>query len=349
MKKIQLQVNYAFILGIDVSKESLDACLIRVQDGQVFEQKFNNNPEGFRKMKAWLRQQGAQADSDTLVCMEHTGLYTRRLVHYLLGRQVHVWLESALEIKRSMGLVRGKDDKIDAQRIARYALLQPDKAVLLNLTGTTLEKLKDLHANRNRLLKALHSLKVAIKELLKVDTESGKTLEKVNKDAIKGLETSLEQVEEKMSEFIGQDEELKRKYDLLTSIKGVGKVLAVSLLIYTNGFAKLPDARKLACYCGVAPFEHKSGTSVFGPTGVSQLANKDLKRVLHLAAISSVHHNQELKVYFQRKVKQGKKKMSVINAVRNKLLHQIVAVIKRGTPYELRLPDTMKQTKVEVG
>lgn len=349
MKKLSFTQAYAFILGIDVSKESLDACLIRTADGQVFEQKFNNNPEGFKKMKAWMRQQGSQADADTLTCMEHTGLYTRRLVHYLLGRQVHVWLESALQIKRSMGLVRGKDDKIDAQRIARYALLQPDKAILVNLTGTTLEKLKDLQANRTRLLKALHSLKVAIKELLKVDTESGKTLEKVNKQAIQGLQTSLEQVEEKMAEFIEKDDELKRKYDLLTSIKGVGKVLAVSLLIYTNGFAKLLDARKLACYSGVAPFEHKSGTSVFGPTGVSQFANKDLKRVLHLAAISSVCHNQELKAYFQRKVKEGKKKMSVINAVRNKLLHQIVAVIKRGTPYELRLPDTMKQTKVEVG
>ncbi len=110
MKKIQLKVSYAFILGIDVSKESLDACLIRTQDGQVFEQKFNNNPEGYKKMKTWLRQQGSQADSDTLTCMEHTGLYTRRLVHYLLSRQVHVWLESALQIKSSMGLVRGKDD-----------------------------------------------------------------------------------------------------------------------------------------------------------------------------------------------------------------------------------------------
>ncbi len=86
MKKLSFTQAYAFILGIDVSKESLDACLIRTADGQVFEQKFNN-PEGFKKMKAWMRQQGSQADADTLTCMEHTGLYTRRLVHYLLGRR----------------------------------------------------------------------------------------------------------------------------------------------------------------------------------------------------------------------------------------------------------------------
>jgi transposase len=53
-----------------------------------------------------------------------------------------------------------------------------------------------------------------------------------------------------------------------------------------------------------------------------------------MAAISSVQHNSELHLYYQRKVQEGKNKMSVINAVRNKLLHRIVAVVKRGTPYE---------------
>lgn len=262
MKKPTLNLTHAFILGIDVSKDSLDACLIRTQDGQISEQKLNNNAEGFKKLKAFCKQQGCDLGAETLVCMEHTGFYTRRLVHYLLGRQTNVWLEHALQIKRSIGLVRGKDDKVDAQRIARYALLQQDQANLLNLSGMTLEKLKDLQANRNRLLKALHSLKVSLKELLLVDPDSGKTMEKVNKDAIKGLEKSLEQVEEKMSEFIEKDEDLKKKYDLLTSIQGVGKVLTVTLLIYTQGFSKLDDPRKLACYCGVAPFEYKSGTSV---------------------------------------------------------------------------------------
>ncbi len=81
MSKLPFTQPYAFTVGIDVSKESPNACLIRTLDGQVFEQKFNNNPEGYKKMKIWLRQQGAQADSDMLACMEHTDLYTRRPVH----------------------------------------------------------------------------------------------------------------------------------------------------------------------------------------------------------------------------------------------------------------------------
>ncbi|GAB3832330.1 IS110 family transposase [Pontibacter rugosus] len=335
-KLMQPQVS-PFILGVDVSKDSLDVCLTRRGEVPLHHQKFNNNSEGFQRMKAWMKQQGCEAGPDTLCCMEHTGMYTRQLVHYLLARQVHVWLESALQIKRSIGMVRGKDDKVDAQRIARYALLHQQEAQCLSLSGVTLERLKDLQASRSRLIKALKSIKGTIKELLQIDPVSGKTLEQVNRKAIRGLEKSKELVEEKMQQFIAKDGELKRKYDLLTSVKGVGKVLAISLLVYTQGFSKMEDGRKLACYCGVAPFEYRSGTSVMGRTGVSKFANKELKQVLHMAALSSIRNNGEMRSYFERKVGEGKSKMSVLNAVRNKLLHQAVAVIKRGTPYEVRL------------
>jgi transposase len=329
--------GYAFVIGIDVSKESLDVCLIRATDKQLCYQKINNNMQGFQKMKHWLKSYGCELESDTLVCLEHTGLYTRRLVHYLISRGVAVWLETPLQIKRSIGLARGKDDKIDSERIARYAFLHQDKAVLLNLSGLTVEKLKDLQANRNRLIKALKSIKTIVNEMLLVDAVSGKTLQRVNKEAITGLEKSLDQVEQKMSEFIEQDEELKKKYDLVTSIKGVGKVLAITLLVYTHGFQKMEDGRKLACYCGVAPFEYRSGSSVFGKTGVSKFANKELKRILYLVSMNSVRYNEEFKTYFKRKVEEGKPKMSVLNAIQNKLLHQIVAVVKRGTPYVEKL------------
>jgi transposase len=113
------------------------------------------------------------------------------------------------------------------------------------------------------------------------------------------------------------------------------------LLVYTHGFTRLSDSRKLACYCGVAPFVYQSGTSIKGKTGVSKFANGELKRTLHMAAISSVQHNPELHEYYQRKVADGKSKMSVIKAVRNKLLHRIVAVVKRGTAYELQLKKSL--------
>lgn len=332
---------YRWILGIDVSKESIDACLIRQQDGQLLENKFHNNVSGFKHLKAWCKQMECECDHHTLCCMEHTGLYTRLLVHYLLSRDVHVWLESSLQIKRSQGLVRGKSDKIDAQRIARYARLYQDKAQIMQISVLTLEKLKDLQANRRRLLKSLQTIRTSSEELKQFDSSTAKLMDKINREAIRGLEKSLDKVDEQILTFIGEDETLKQKYDLMLSIKGVGKVLAAMLLVYTHGFNRLADSRKLACYSGVAPFTYESGTSIRGKTGVSQFANGELKRVLHMAAVSSVQHNPELHDYYKRKVEEGKNKMSVINAVRNKLLHRIVAVIKRGTPYELNLKNNL--------
>jgi transposase len=335
-KSHQIQ-PHEWILGIDVSKESIDACLIRKSDGQLFESKFHNNLSGFRHLKTWCKQHHCECDERTLCCMEHTGLYTRLLVHYLISREVAVWLESSLHIKRSQGIVRGKSDKIDAQRIARYAHIYQNKAQIMQIGVLTLEKLKDLQANRRRLMKALQSLRTSAQELKQFDASTAKVVDKVNREAIRGLEKSLDKVDEQILAYIREDEALKQKYDLMLSVKGVGKVLAAMLLVYTHGFNRLADSRKLACYSGVAPFVYESGTSVRGKTGVSMFANGELKRVLHMAAISSVQHNPELHDYYKRKVEEGKNKMSVINAVRNKLLHRIVAVIKRGTPYELQL------------
>jgi len=273
--------------------------------------------------------------------MEHTGLYTRLLVHYLLSREVQVWLESSLQIKRSQGLVRGKSDKIDAQRIARYAYVYQNKAEIMQISVLMLEKLKDLQANMRRLMKALQSLRTSAEELKQFDASNAKVIDKVNREAIRGLEKSLDKVDEQILSYISEDESLKQKYDLMISIKGVGKVLAAMLLVYTHGFNRLADSRKLACYSGVAPFVYESGTSIRGKTGVSKFANGELKRVLHMAAISSVQHNPELHEYYQRKIEEGKNKMSVINAVRNKLLHRIVAVVKRGTSYELQLKKSL--------
>ena len=97
------------------------------------------------------------------------------------------------------------------------------------------------------------------------------------------------------------------------------------------------DGKKLACYCGVAPFEYRSGTSVYGQPGTSSFANKVLKQDLHLASMSAIRHHPELREYYKRKREEGKGKMTILNAIRNKLLHRIVAVVKRGTPYEDRI------------
>lgn len=326
----KLYTNY---VGIDISKETIDVSILKKDQKNLHHHQFNNKLVGYRDMEKWLNKQSGFNYSMSLFCMEHTGIYTRQLQKYLLEQETNVWMESSLQIKKSLGLNRGKNDKIDSKRIAEYACRFADKANLECAYEKNIQKLKDLLSSRDRLNKALKSILISVKELKKIDSEQGKSLMLLNMPAIKGIKQSIKEVEESMENVIKADNRLNEIFILSTSIPGVGSILTMKLLVYTHAFTKFENTRQLACYCGVAPFEHRSGTSIRGKTGVSKFANMDIKSTIHLAAMSSIQHNPELKKYYERKVKEGKSKMSTINAVRNKLLNRIVAVVKRGTPY----------------
>lgn len=332
IKKEENQMQKSFI-GIDVSKLTLDVCIIN-HEGFQQHQQFENTKQGFKKMYACLVSTGVFSFTQALFCMEHTGIYTRELVEYLLSHQANVWMESALHLKRSMGMTRGKNDKVDSFRIARYSMTNADQAKLVTLSNKTLQRIKDLVSSRDRIKKSLQSIKVSIKEMERVDKATAKDLMKLNKAALTGLLKSKDATEKRILELINSDEELKEIFELVTSVKGVGNVLATELIVFTQGFTRMTNVKQLACYCGVAPFSHTSGTSIKGRTGTSNFANMGLKSTLHLAAISSTRYVPELKTYFERKVAEGKSKMCVINAIRNKLLNRVLAVVKRGTPYE---------------
>lgn len=338
------QVSYPFIVGIDVSKESIDACMIEVSAQHHYSTTLTNTKEGYQKLKRWMKQHGNDDHECTLFCMEHMGIYTRNLVKYLMSRGGKVWLESSLHIKRSSGLTRGKSDKIDAERIAKFAMVHQREAKLVELSHPTIERLQTLKGLRSRLLKSKLSQERAIAEIEHFDKKAASELKRLSKTALEGLSKSLKRVEDKMQEVIHMDKEVRALYELITSVKCVGKVLATDLIVYTHGFTRLLDGKKLACYCGVAPFEYSSGTSIRGLPGTSNFANKILKYDLHMASMSAIRHCPELKAYYVRKQEEGKGKMKILNAIRNKLLHRIVAVVKRGTPYQ----DKIALKKVEM-
>jgi transposase len=338
MKTTKSKQNY--YVGIDISKLTFDVTVINDDGFQLYE-RFSNDKQGFKEFNCWLKKCKGLSFFSAIICMEHTGIYTRQLVEFLLVKNAIVWMESPLQIKRSSGMVRGKSDKVDSQRIARYAMIHKDRLKPVTLRNKSLQLLKDLLNSRNRIIKAYNGLKKEIKEMKKIDPQASRELMLLQKPALTGLKKSQKQVELKMMDIINQDEELKNLFDLVTSVKGVGKVLATQLMIYTQLFTKFETAKQLSCYCGTAPFSHTSGTSIHGRIGTSNFANMDLKKTLHLVSMSSCKHVPEMKLYYERKLAQGKSKMSVLNAIRNKILHRIVAVVKRGTPYveDFRKPE----------
>ena len=149
------------------------------------------------------------------------------------------------------------------------------------------------------------------------------------------LEEEIKDIKISIEKLMNSEEEIQTNYDLIKSVTGVGFSNAVHMLIVTENFIRFTNARKFACYCGVAPFEYESGSSIRGKTKTSHLANKKIKSLLTMAAISAINHDAELKIKYEEKLKEGKAKMVALNIIRFKLIERIFAVIKRQSPYIL--------------
>jgi transposase len=266
--------------------------------------------------------------------MESTGLYCFALTHFLAANEIDTWIEHAAQIKRASSLDRGKNDKVDSKRIALYARKNLDRLRLWKPMNATLEKIKHLAGLRTRLVETKKKLITPIQEFESVgNVLMAKLLTKTIKTSLTALDKDLKNLERKIIEIVNEDENLKQLFKLVTSVVGIGFVTAINLLVYTNGFTVLKDTRKLACYCGVAPFEYSSGTSIRGKTKVHFMANKKLKSNLHMASLSAIKLDADLKAYYQRKVAEGKNKMSVLNAVKNKLVARVIAVVNKQEEY----------------
>lgn len=317
-------------LGIDVSKKTIDVML---HSEGVFHQ-FENTNKGYKAMLLWVKKQTGLSLGQFLICFEHTGLYTLPLAVFLTEQHILFSMVSALEIKRSLGIVRGKNDKVDAQRIAEYAYLRRDQLKAFILPSSNILVLQKLLSLRDRMVKQRAGYTGSMKEykfmLKQKDYES---LFSVHKKMIHYLSKQIGVVEKEIKELITEDEKMNQLYNLVVSIKGVGPILASNLLVVTNCFMGFTDSRKFACYAGIAPFEKQSGTSLNMKSRVSHYANKKMKTLLNLSASSAIQADPELKAYYQRRVENGKSKMSTLNIVRNKIVHRIFAVVKRGTPY----------------
>jgi transposase len=246
-----------------------------------------------------------------------------------------IWLESSLQIKQAGGLQRGKSDQIDAQRIAEYAFRFRDRLRLWQPPRQLLQDLTNLSALRQRLMLVRSQLQQPINEQAGFSNpKRQKQLIKNCQASLKAINADLESVDQQITQLIQADEHLRELFALMTSIPGVGMATATEVILATDEFKAITDPKKLACHAGVAPFEYRSDTSVRGKTRVSQHARKRLKSLFHLAAMSAIQVKGELQDYYRRKVAQGKNKMLVLNAVRNKLIHRIYAVVARGEKYE---------------
>lgn len=322
-------------IGIDIGKETVDAHIHSNPMHSVFE----NTKKGLGEMVKWAIKNSPFPKGEILFIFEHTGIYSHKISLVLSSLDLHFLPVPGLAIKRSLGIARGKDDKIDAAKIALYGYRLRDELIPYEMPGEDIVSLKRLLSLRERLVKQRAGYKTSSKEQGRVlSKKDNKVLLGVQQKMIAYLTKQIEKVEGEMESLIGEDEELDKTYKLILSIKGVGPQTARFMIAYTEAFTKFENSRKFASYCGIAPFPNSSGTSLRGKTKVSHLANKKIKSLFDMCAKSALQHSPEMKAFYERRLQQGKPEMSTINIIRNKLLGRIFAVVKRGTPYV----DTMK-------
>jgi transposase len=326
--------TFTWFLGVDVSKDRLDMTLLH--DSEQLDYRYiENNSTGIKEYFKWIKSEFKVKLSDCLVCMEYTGIYNNHLLQAGQTLGLNLWLESAINIKLSGGISRIKNDKIDSSKIAVYAYRFQDKVRLWQPPRAIVQKLNLLSKQRDKLLKIKHMLEVSIKEnLLFMDKNTARELRENIRKPLDSIIVTIKTLDAKIENLIRSDEQISALAKIITSVPGVGKVTAVKMIVTTNEFQDIQDPRKYACYGGVAPFERTSGMSIRGKTQVSKKANLSVKKLLSMCAATAIKNDPEIRSFFERKVATGKNKMSVINAVRNKIIHRVFACVNQNRLFE---------------
>lgn len=314
------------IIGIDISSKTLDICI--KEDVVSYFSIENKIPVIKRFLKKY-------SIDNVIIAMENTGRYNWNLYEVLASFNFKVYVISPLHLKKSIGLARGKNDKVDSLRICNFIEKHYQELIQWKPCAESIRKIKILLTERALRIKMKKQLAVQQHDYkLMKSNNLDKQLLSLNMKLIKNIDTQIKIIEDDIEKIISEDEKLNKQQKLIRSVPGVGKVLSWTLLSKTEGFTTIIDPRKMACYSGVVPFDFQSGTSLKRRPGVSMLADKGLKTVLHMAAMSAIRLDNDLRKYYIRKVAEGKNKMSVLNAVRNKIIHRVFAVIKNQTFYQ---------------
>lgn len=320
-------------IGIDVSKLTLDVCVIVNSTEQHCV--INNNP---KSIKAWLSEHVENCEGHVYICIENTGKYSWSLMSITPNYNCFFYVVNPLHLKRSMGLIRGKNDKVDATRIANYIRKNHEDTPKYISRRQEIESLQVLLSEREYRVNLRAQIKTRDKETnLLSNKEIKREILHKNDLLLRRINKQIKEIETQIRELIKHDTVLAKIDKQIQSVPGSGEINSWNMIVKTNEFKSITDPRKMACYAGVAPFENRSGTSVFGKTRVSLFADKKMKKLLHLGAMSAIRLENDLSIYYHRKVKEGKNKMSVINAIRNKIIHIIFALIKNDSFYQNRL------------
>jgi len=336
-------MEFKFILGIDMSKEWFHYCLMSKTFEIICEGKNDNHPDAiFQFITKLLKREEVKSMEEIFMVLEHTGIYVQHLVNGWLSKSGALSIVPATKVSELLGGQLGweeKTDKLDARRLAEYGIRYEDKLQPWEAKVHTLELLQRLQRQRSRQIDVINILEVPLKESLEFDTAAiSEELSNNQSASLTILKNDLKKIEKQLQTLIDDDPLLKQLFKLITSVDGVGPVTAREVIITTCAFTKFTpeQAKSYARYSGVVTRKKSSG-KMRKKDRIPKRANKKIKTLLTMGATSLIGTHSDLGLFYERKIQEGKAHFSVVNAMRNKLILRIFAVVRNQVIYDKNL------------
>lgn len=310
--------NKSFI-GIDVSKATLDISF----EGKHF--KIKNEEVSicdFIEKEIILKE-----NIPSLACLESTGNLERLAMKCFTDAEIPIHRAHPNRI-HSFAKASGhfaKTDKLDARLLEQYARFVSDKEKGDPVISKATLELQELHGAEKDLMGFLHATKCRMK------MSSGKT-KKYYAFQTKFMEKQVAFIRKDIEIVIKSDSELKRKYDLLISYKGIGKQISHALLADFSELGQM-DKKQVASLAGVAPKLYESGTKKLNGHIIG--GRFFVRKALYMAALVASQHNVTMKPFYERLIAKGKAKKVALAAVMRKIIVCLNAMIRDNEPYEI--------------
>jgi transposase len=322
-----------YFVGLDIGSEQFSAA-IGTSPWKLLQpaRPFANSVEGFADLRHWLQQHDCLS-TQTILCMEATGVYGEALAYYLVAQGYRVAVEPPLKVKRAFAPHGHKTDAVDSQQIAEYACRFVDELHFWQPRAELLEQLQVLLRTREQLVSQRTAHQNTWRALQRKAVRTP-LAEQVHQQVLAQLKVHIQLIDDELRHLIEQDPTWRQWLALLLTIPGVGLLLATQVLLRAQSTPAPLDYKSLTAHWGICPYQYQSGSSVRRPARSRQYGPALPRKLLHLAARSVSTHSEPFRQYYQRKLTEGKPKRLALNNVANKLVRVICAVLNSQTPYD---------------
>jgi transposase len=342
--------------GIDCAKKdftvTMSVCDSLREIKYLSSRTFNNDPAGFKAFDKWAGKLYNKS-LPMLFLMEATGVYHQKLAYFLKDLTYNVAIvvpKRAKDFSKTLK-VKKINDKISSQYLSVMGLEK--KIELWSKPDPCCAELRHLTREKEQIQQHIIMLKNQMEAAKSGISVFKSTIKRLN-DTLKILTRQKAQVLNEIKHIIHANSQLKEKVDKITSIPGVGYLTAATIIGETDGFSLVKNKRQLVSYAGYDVMSQESGSSIHTKPHISKKGNRNIRKAMHMPALTSIRHDPNSKATFVRLVSKTGIKMKGVVAIQRKLLVLIYTLWKNNTSYEpdyeikkgsTRLPHELDQVR----